>query len=162
MTAAAPAKNAPPPPDDQPPPAMTMESAAAERTERLRRRQEEAEAAAKPTLAIFRALLDARAGLNEQGQGQPLGFSENGAALFVAHMLVDLGSAKVHKMTGREAVAHAVLWRKMNPMMWPQMMMGDVLRFVHRIAMHGTEHDTIDGYNAAIAKINPTPIPLGF
>jgi hypothetical protein len=151
MTAAAPSKDASPPPAHEAPP-MTLESAAAERSERLRKREEEAIAGAKPTAHLLKALL----------AESILGFSENGAALFIAHMLVDLGSAKVLKMSGKDAVAHAIMWRKMHPVMWPQMMMGDTLRFVHRIAMQGTDHDTIEGYNAAIAKINPPPMPVGF
>ncbi len=139
--------------DGAPSPApVTMASAQAERAANSKRAAAAAEAAAKPTRHLFKAITST----------PDLARSETGAALLVAHMLVDLGTEKAHKLSPADAILYADRWRKDHPSAWPAVRLGDFIKFVNFLGMAKIEHDTVEGYQAAVAKIAPPLRQEGF
>jgi len=143
-----------PPPPTTDPMVAAVEKAHRERIEQNRLAAEKAKEDARPTFPLLQALMSEAAGEAQLG--------DTGGALFIAHMLVELGAKKVHAMTSEDVIPYAKRWMTDHPMAWPAVKMGWTMKFVNVMTMHGTEHDTVDGYQAAMSKIAPAVRQVGF
>jgi hypothetical protein len=141
---------------DAPPPEPTYQeaqaAAQAQRTANAKAQVAAAAAGAKPTRHLMQALMS----------NTDLALPESGAALMIAHAIVELGEEKVHKMSGAEGIAYADRWRKDHPQAWPAIMMGAVIKHVNFMTMARAKHGTVEEYQAAIARIAPPERQLGF
>ena len=143
-----------PPPPTTDPMVAAVESAHRDRIEQNRIAEEKAKLDAKPTYHLLQALMSEAAGEAQLG--------DTGAALFIAHMLVEIGAKKTHEMKPGEVIAYANRWRTDHPMAWPAVRMGWTMKFVNVMTMHGTAHDTVDEYQIAMSKIAPAVRQVGF
>jgi hypothetical protein len=143
-----------PPPPTTDPMVAAVNKAHMERVEQNKLAAAKAAEEAKPTLHLLEALMSPAAGEAQVG--------ETGAALFIAHMLVELGAKKVHAMKVEDFLVYANRWRTDHPMAWPAVKMGWTMKFVNVMTMHGTAHDTVDEYQVAMSKIAPAVRQVGF
>jgi hypothetical protein len=123
------------------------------RVQEAKRAEAAAREEARPTAEILAALRKI------EGDAE---LGDAGSALFLAHMLAELGTAKVHKMTGAEAAAYAETWRRAHPGAWPQVRMGDTQGFERMCRMYGIQCDTAQGYQAMMGKVAPVARQAGF
>jgi hypothetical protein len=145
-----------PPAPAPPPPAPTEDlvaQAAASRLKAIQEADEKARRDAAPTQALLTALRKI------EGDGA---LGEAGSSLMVAHMLISLGSAKVHAMTTSQAVEYVDKWRLAHPMMWPRLRMGDAQEFARLAKIHGMEDVPAAEYQATMSKVAPISRQAGF
>lgn len=85
-------------------------------------------------------------------------FTRSGAALAVAHMLVDLGDAKVQKMSGADARAYVTTFLMKVPMASSALKMGFVTRLVKACGMYRVPCESVAHYETEIARLAPSEV----
>lgn len=78
-----------------------------------------------------------------------------GAALFVSHMLVELGEKGVAAMRGAEARAYAAKYIKTRPMLSSGLQVGHIQKFVRVLSMYGVTVEDPEHYRAEMARLDP-------
>ncbi len=106
-------------------------------------------AKAKPTFPHLVAAL----------QKPELSFSLGGACLFVAHALVELGSAKLSAMDAEAVRAHALETLRKVPMAWPAFRMGNPMQMVRAFKLYNVACETPEHYQLEVARLTPSGLP---
>lgn len=78
-----------------------------------------------------------------------------GAALFVSHMLVELGEKAVAAMKGIDARAYTAKYIKTRPMLSSGLQVGHIQKFVRVLAMYGVSVEDPEHYRAEMARLDP-------
>ena len=110
-----------------------------------------------PLLRAFGELAPREAKLPDDEPEQPL--TARGAALLLAHLIVEQGASKVAKMRPDEASAWAVAFRARYMQAWAAIRHEDPMGFQHALEIMRVLHDTVGGYQMAMDELLRPPKP---
>jgi hypothetical protein len=118
---------------------------------------------AHPLLALVQWL--EKAAFPKPGAGRspepPLDFTQRGAALFVASLVLEHGETAVAKMARADVLEAARRLRTASPHVWPAMRLGDFVRLVYRDKGKPEPRPTVGDMQGLVDKIlAEAPMPF--